>query len=223
MMKKTLLCALAVLLPLAVAAQRLTVRMGGGLASHYGSAEAVGAFKVSLAYEHEFTGNWSVEPALAFYAKGWKDPRQTVYLRDWNGNLVLDDAGQPLTGVKSCSSDAYYVQLPVVFHYYVRLAPLHYIVLSGGPYAAYGVGGKMSTRGDTEQEGSARYFYATRTFDEEGVHRFEAGLTAGVGYEFNSRFVVGLEADFGLTKFNGAGARNVSGLLTLGYRFRLDE
>ena len=223
MMKRFLVFGFSAFLCMTAGAQRITVKAGGGLSSHYGHTEAVGAFKISVGYEHEFNGNWSVEPAVAVYGKGWKDPRQTVYLRDWNGNLILDDEGNLRTGVKGCSSDAYYVSVPVVFNYYLQLRPMQYLVFTGGPYAAYGVGGKMKTQGDTDQSGSARYYYATRTFDEEGVHRFEVGLTAGLGYEFNSRFMIGVEADFGLTNFNAAGARNVSGLLTLGYRFRLDE
>lgn len=203
-------------------AQRIAIEAGGGLSSHYSHSKAVGSFRIGLSYEHEFNNNWSVEPGIAFYAKGWKDPYQTVFLRDWDGNLVYDEEGNALTGIKNCSSDANYLEIPVLFNYYLQTRPAHYLVFSAGPYIAYGVGGNIKTQGDTDQEGSKRYFYATKTFDEEGTHRFDAGLSVGISYEFNRQFTVGIQGDFGLTEFNRQGDRNISGLLTVGYRLRID-
>lgn len=203
-------------------AQRIAVKVGGGLSSHYDHSTAVGAFRIGLGYEYELNNNWSVEPGIAFYAKGWKDPNQIVFMRDWEGNLIFDEEGNALTGVKNCSSKANYIEVPVLFNYYLETKSMQYIVLTAGPYMAYGVGGKMETKGDTDQEGSDRYYYAKKTFDEEGAHRFDAGLSVGISYEFGRQFTVGVQGDFGLTKFNRNGDRNISGLLTLSYRLRVD-
>jgi hypothetical protein len=102
--------------------------------------------------------------------------------------------------------------------YYLRTAESQYVVFSAGPYVAYGVAGKVETKGDTSREGSEKMYYESPTFDQPDVHRFDAGLQAMVGYQFPSSLTLGIEADFGLTKFNATG-RNVSGLISLSYRF----
>lgn len=39
-----------------------------------------------------------------------------------------------------------------------------------------------------------------------------------VGYQFPMGMTLGIEADFGLAKFNTAGRRNISGLISIGYK-----
>lgn len=205
-------------------AQRVNFSLAGGLASHYGgSTRSVGAFRAGASYEYELPGNFSIEPGAYFYAKGYKDRNESVYLRDADGKIILDDAGNSRTGVKNVSTGKYYVEVPVMANYYLAVAPLHYIEFSAGPYAAVGVGGKRKTRGDTEQEGASRYFYEKSTFKEKGAHRFDCGLAAGVAYEFNRMFAVGVVADFGLLNFRGGAGKNVSGVVSFSYRLRLDD
>ena len=111
-----------------------------------------------------------------------------------------------------------FIEVPLLLSYYWRTGPARYVVFSAGPYVAYGVGGKQKTKGNTELEGAQKLYYERQTFDIEGTHRFDAGLQAMVGYQFSSGLLLGVEADFGLARFNRTGRRNLSGLLTLGYR-----
>ena len=83
---------------------------------------------------------------------------------------------------------------------------------------AYGVNGKQKTKGDTQQSGAGRYFYENKTFKETGTHRFDCGIQTFLGYQFPSSITVGLEADWGIAKFNTAGKRNVSALISIGYK-----
>ena len=108
---------------------------------------------------------------------------------------------------------------PIGFNYYFRLSAGHYIVASAGPYVAYGLGGKQTTRGDVGQIGSRKLYYDTQTFKEHGTHRFDGGLTIGLGYQLPSHLTLGIETDLGLTKFNATGDRNVTALVTLTYQF----
>ena len=200
-------------------AQNVQFRIGGGLATHYGHAEAVGAFKVGLGYEIEFDQHWTLTPAVSFYAKGWKDKNRLVNVFDNEGNQLFDEeTGAPLRSVCTQSAAQNYIEVPLLLSYYWRTGPARYVVLSAGPYVAYGVGGKQKTKGNTELEGAQKLYYERQTFDIEGTHRFDAGLQAMVGYQFASGLLLGVEADFGLARFNRAGRRNLSGLLTLGYR-----
>lgn len=224
-MRKYLLPVIVSLLSLGCAeAQRVNINAGGGLASHYGSStRPVGAVKIGVSYEWELSTTWTLECGPEFYVKGFKDRNTEVYMRDSEGNLVLDDNGNPMMGKKNVSTTAYYVELPIKANYYIELRPLHYIELSAGPYAAVGVGGKRKTRGDTDETDEARrFFYEKNTFSERGVKRFDAGLRAAVAYEFNRQFAVGIEADFGMLRFSDSGGHNVSGLLTLSYRLPID-
>lgn len=211
-----LLCGLSAL---GLQAQYLQFRVGGGLASHYGKAQNVGAFKVGLGYEFEFDQHWTLTPSLAVYGKGWKDPNQLVYVFDDDGNQLFDEeTGEPLQGVRSRSASQNYVQLPVLLSYYWRMGESRYVVMAAGPYVAYGVSGKQKTKGDTEQSGAQKLYYERKTFEEPGTHRFDAGIEAFAGYQFPSGLTLGVEADFGLAKFNRSGRRNISALLSLGYR-----
>ena len=218
-MRNLFLLLFCTLWPLCVEAQNLQFRVGGGLATHYGQAENVGAFKVGLGYEIEFDQHWTFTHGIAVYGKGWKDPNQTVYVFDDNGNQLFDeDTGLPLQGVRNRSAAANYLQLPLLLTYYLRTGEARYAVLSAGPYVAYGISGKQKTKGDTEQTGAQKLYYERKTFSEPGVHRFDGGIEAFAGYQFSSGITLGVEADFGLARFNSAGRRNLSALITLGYR-----
>lgn len=205
-------------------AQRVNFRVGGGLASHYGGGtRSVGALKLGVSYEHELPGNFSIEPGAYFCVKGYKDKDETVFMRDEDGNIVYDDDGNALTGLKNTTTNANYVEIPVLFNYYLEVSSLHYLCFSAGPYAACGVGGRRKVRGDTDKEEGERFFYAKKTFKEEGVRRFDGGVTAGVAYEFSRMFAVGVEADFGVFRFNRGGAKNIAGIMTFTYKLRTGD
>ena len=205
-------------------AQRVNFKVGGGIASHYGSGtRSIGAFKLGVSYEHELNGNFSIEPGAFFYVKGYEDKDERVFMRDQDGNILYDDDNNPRTGLKNSSVNANYIEVPVMFNYYLEISPLNYIEFSAGPYVAYGVGGKRKVRGDTDKEAGERFFYTKKIFDEMGVHRFDGGITAAVNYEFNRMFAVGAEADFGVFNFNSGGAKNITGIITFSYRLRLGE
>ena len=207
-------------IPVATYAQNLHLKFGGGFSSHYGRAQVVGAFKLGLGYEIEFNQHWSFTPSLEVYGKGWKDPNETVFVFDREGNQMFDEeTGKPLLGIKNRTATQNYIEVPLLFSYYWRMGESRYVVLSAGPYVAYGVGGKQKTKGDTEQSGVERYFYENKTFDEPGTHRFDYGVQTFVGYQFPSSITVGVEADWGIGKFNASGSRNVSALVSLGYKF----
>ena len=115
-------------------AQNLQFKFGGGLASHYGTSEAVGAFKVGVGYEIEFDQHWTFTPGLAIYGKGWKDPNQSVYVFDEKGNQLFDEeTGEPIMGIMNRSATQNYLQLPLLFSYYLRTGESRYVVFSAGP------------------------------------------------------------------------------------------
>lgn len=213
---------LSVACALPAAAQNLTLKVGGGLASHYKDSRPVGAFKLGLGYEFELDQHWTVEPSLVFYGKGWKEPDEQVAIRGDEGEQIYDEEGNPLVGVRSTSATANYIELPVVVHYYIRTNDNQYVNLYTGPYVACGVSGKIKTRGDADRPGSEKLYYDAKTFSLDGVRRFDAGWQVGAGYQFSRNFTLSLEGDFSLSRFRSGGDRNVAGLIALTYTFSAD-
>lgn len=202
-----------------VYAQNLHFKLGGGLASHYGSAKAVGAFKIGLGYEIELTQHLTFTPSFEVYGKGWKAPNEEVLVYDEETHQpILNEDGTPRKGIMSRSATQNYLEIPLLFSYYFRTGESRYVVLTAGPYVAYGVNGKLKTKGDTQQSGADRYYYENKTFKEAGTHRFDFGIQTFLGYQFPSSFTVGIEADWGIAKFNTSGKRNVSALVSIGYK-----
>ena len=100
-----------------VSAQRINFKVGGGLASHYdGNARSIGALKLGASYEHELSGNFSIEPGAYFYVKGYEDKDERVFMRDQEGNILYDDEGNARTGLKNTSTNANYIEIPVMFN-----------------------------------------------------------------------------------------------------------
>lgn len=209
------------LFPIAVSAQSLRFKAGGGLASCFGGAKAVGAYMVGVGYEWEFDQHWTFTPGLEFRGRGWKDPDELLFVYAPSGEQLFDEeTGEPLLGVRSRSATQNYLQIPLLFSCYLRTGESRYAVLGAGPYVACGVSGKRKTRGDTARPGSDRYYYDEKTFDLPGTHRFDAGLQAFAGYEFSSGVTAGVEAAFGFVNCRAAGGRSVSGMVTLSYKLK---
>lgn len=201
-------------------AQNLSFNIGGGLASHYGKAQSVGAYKIGIGYEIEFDQHFTFTPMLEFYGKGWKESDAIVAKLDANGDQLYDEDGNALTGICNRTATQNYLEIPFLFNYYLRTGESRYVKFSLGPYIAYGINGKQKTKGDTTQPDASRYYYEKKTFKEEGTKRFDCGILTLIGYEFPSGLTLGLEGDFGLAKFNNMGDRNVSGLICLGYKLK---
>ena len=83
--------------------------------------------------------------------------------------------------------------------------------MHAGPYAAYGIGGKMKAGP-----------LSINTFDKDlGFKPFDAGLGLGVGAEFGP-ILVDVGWDMGLTNISRASSGNVknqNAYLSLGYKF----
>ena len=187
------------LLAVPASAQHFQLKAGGGLSTQYGAAHSVGAYRFGVGYEMELDQHWSVSPALMFYGKGWKSPDAWVPVLDDGGLPVLDDEGNQTYSLMSRSVAAGYLELPLLVNYYHRLAAQRYLVFSAGPYVAYGVSGKVKTKGD--------------------ARRFDAGFQVAAGYQFPSKITLSLEADFGLVRFAPGAGRNLSALVGLTYTF----
>lgn len=206
---------------IALHGQNLILEVGGGLSRHFTDTKNVGAYKLGLGLEFELGQTWAIEPALAYYGKGWREKDETVIYRDENGDPIIDeDTEEPVTGIKRTTYSAGYVELPILVHYYLRTGEAQYLKFSAGPYVACGVNGKMKVKGDADREGSDKMFYSEKTFSQSGIKRWDAGMQVRVSYQVNRNISIGAETDLGLVKITPQGRRNCTAMISLAWHFR---
>lgn len=203
-MKKLAFFILLSLVTLATYAQsdlKWNVNAGIGMSNWYGDdsdgIDAKFAYKVGIGLEVPFanTNVWSFQTGLNFISKGAKGAGLND---DWD---VVDVTINQL-----------YLELPLMVGVRVHTASNFDLLFKGGPYLAYGIGGKAKADGVSGK---------VDTFGSDGLDlkRFDAGLGLGVAFEFD-KIVVGVETGTSFTKLvSGASAYNLSALATIGYRF----
>lgn len=149
------------------------------------------AYKVGIGLEVPFanTNIWSFQTGLNFISKGVK------------GDGVTD-----AWDVVDVTINQLYLELPLMVGARIHTASNFDLLFKGGPYLAYGVGGKIKIDGVSEK---------ADTFGDDGLKRFDAGLGLGVAFEFGN-IVVGVETGTSFTKVaSGVSAHNLSALAPL--------
>lgn len=191
-MKKLAFFILLSLVTLGVSAQsnlKWNVNAGIGMSNWYGDdtdgTDAKFAYKVGIGLEVPFanTNIWSFQTGLNFISKGVK------------GDGVTD-----AWDVVDVTINQLYLELPLMVGARIHTASNFDLLFKGGPYLAYGVGGKTKIDGVSEK---------ADTFGDDGLKRFDAGLGLGVAFEFGN-IVVGIETGTSFTKV----ASGVSALIT---------
>ena len=173
-MKKLAFFILLSLVTLGVSAQsnlKWNVNAGIGMSNWYGDdtdgTDAKFAYKVGIGLEVPFanTNIWSFQTGLNFISKGVK------------GDGVTD-----AWDVVDVTINQLYLELPLMVGARIHTASNFDLLFKGGPYLAYGVGGKTKIDGVSEK---------ADTFGDDGLKRFDAGLGLGVAFEFGN-IVVGV-------------------------------
>jgi len=177
--------------------QELTWSVKGGLNisnwSQGGDTKAKLGYKIGGGAEWTFTDLWSVQGGLYLSSKGTKVENDLI---DIKINQV-------------------YLEMPVMGAARFYLSDNANLVLSAGPYLAYGIAGKTKTTvagAASEKE---------NTFGDYGVKRFDVGIGVGVTAEIN-RILVGIEGQYGFIrtmKFDGDSPKNMNLAITVGYKF----
>lgn len=185
-MKKLAFFILLSLVTLGVSAQsnlKWNVNAGIGMSNWYGDdtdgTDAKFAYKVGIGLEVPFanTNIWSFQTGLNFISKGVK------------GDGVTD-----AWDVVDVTINQLYLELPLMVGARIHTASNFDLLFKGGPYLAYGVGGKTKIDGVSEK---------ADTFGDDGLKRFDAGLGLGVAFEFGN-IVVGVETGTSFTKVASA-------------------
>lgn len=190
----------------AVSAQmNLGIKGGVNMSNFYGD-ELDGknvkiGFHIGLAADYDFAYNSAIQTGLYFTTKGAK---------------YTDSFGENISG--EITANPMYLQLPVHYAYKIDVSPGTRIVLHAGPYAAYGVGGKIKASGSA---GDISAETESDVFGDNRFKRFDAGLGLGVGAEFGP-LLLDLGWDMGLVNIadsSNGDIKNQNAYLSVGYRF----
>ncbi len=197
MYAKRLIFVLAIFAVATAVSAQVSLGLKGGinLSNVYGddvsNTDAKIGFHAGILADFEFSYNSAIQSGLIFTTKGYK-------------------------GGDEVKANSMYLQLPVHYAYKLDVSPGTRIVFHGGPYAAYGVGGKITNGVEMDIFGDEGFF-----------KRFDAGLGIGVGAEFGP-MILDLGWDFGLLdivdddffdEFDTGSVKNKSAYLSIGYKF----
>jgi len=205
---KAILFSVIILFSLNATAQdiplRFGVKAGANLSTFTGDLDDLDAkfgFNIGVTVDYSITENIYLSSGLEFTNKGAK----------------AEYDFRPVDGDKyDVTMTANYLQLPIHIGYKLPISEGVIINFHGGPYLAYGIGGKTKFEygNKTEKE---------NTFGDDGFKRFDFGLGLGAGVEFGN-INVGLGYDFGLVNIaddddDDISVKNGNAYLTVGYKF----
>ena len=113
-----------------------------------------------------------------------------------------------------------YFQMPILASLHIGTKQNFDVVVSAGPYIAYGAKGKtfrnvddVKVSWDTFNDGQVRNVDIWK-----GLRRFDAGVEVGVSLDFPA-WMIGLNGDFGLCRLQKNGPRNMGMFVSGGYKF----
>ncbi len=171
-------------------------------------------FNINLIGDYAFSKSFSIQSGLIYTTKG-------VKLKGFEAWLP---SGEEYWDKKY---NLCYLQLPLLAVYKYNVNDDFNVFINAGPYFAYGVGGKATTRtryynlGDKPDEKEKE-----DSFGDNGLKRFDWGLIAEIGTELN-RISVTFNYEIGLTDpahnrnilYSDAEFKNRNATVSFGYRF----
>lgn len=198
-------------------------KAGVGIASFWGKnteGKAKFAYKAGAGMDYAFNKVWSLLPSLNFVSKGYKEEE---------------------AGIGKASMNELYLELPIMVAACLNFTKNSGLLLSAGPYVAYGIGGKTSVVVEKKIPTIVGFEtvedeYKLGTFGhiddgKMGNKRFDAGVGLSITYE-NRNIILGLESQLGLINVNDKlkevaeftglddfAAKNISAFVTIGYKF----
>ena len=203
-MKKSILLVMFALLSVAGFSQvSWNAKVGMNISNFTGDLDvsAKVGVKLGVGMEYAFNDTWLLQPSLFLSQKGAK----------FSATVSGDEADVKFNAMN--------FELPIMMAARFNVANNTNIVVSAGPYMAYGVGGKTRTK---MRIGGAKTDIKENTFGSDAFDRFDAGLGVGVAAEFG-RIIVGLDGQFGLVKLMDmnidSNPKNINCAITLGYKF----
>lgn len=172
-------------------------------------------YQLGFTAEYEFRDNAYLQTEVSFITKG----------------AVYKSAETLGNGVKQWKQDftLKYIQIPFLIAYKLEIEDNLSLYFHGGPYFAYGIGGKTRLKITHKQAEGEDVETSQDSFGENGFKKLDIGIRFGSGLEFE-KYTIGFDFEYGFTNIsrkdtklssllNDRGFKNKGVCLLLGYKF----
>ena len=161
-------------------------------------------YQLGVGADYFFNDNWGIQPSLMLVSKGYKK----------KGNYYIPPQEDPFELKYDRTENRIYAELPIMLAYRFNISNNIKMILNGGGFVSYGIGGKLKNKiiqedGSVEKESS-------NTFSH--VDKFDTGIGAGTSFEYKNRYIFGLTGEWGLKPVFGDSKNQTYGL-NIGYKF----
>ncbi|CAN5372998.1 porin family protein [soil metagenome] len=221
-MKKIILLSMAIFCLGAAKIQAQDIQYGirAGVNNAWWGGNAANYFQELVSFENAFkmrnnsgiqlggymnlpiTERFSIEPALMYSKKG-----QQVYQTLFEKSIINPKV--------VFSSNSHYIDLPVIMKYEVHNG----LYVFGGPQISYLLGNTLRA-----EAGILGFDVLNQRIKYDGTFRkVDAGMTAGVGYNFGNGFNISAGYDHGFTSLDRWGSTDISNRVirtSIGYTFK---
>lgn len=172
-------------------------------------------YQLGFTAEYKFKDNAYLQTEVSFITKG----------------VVYKSTETLGNGVKQWTQDftLNYMQVPLLIAYKLEIEENISLYFHGGPYFAYGIGGKTRLKITYKQTEGEDVETSQDSFGEDGFKKLDIGIRFGSGLEFE-KCTIGFDFEYGFTNIsrkntklssllNDKGFKNQGVCLSLGYKF----
>ncbi|MDH6354250.1 hypothetical protein M2132_000577 [Dysgonomonas sp. PH5-45] len=191
-------------------------------------------WRAALHLDYNISNNFYTQIGINFLSKGANGKYSKIITRNdlEQAGFSVDQYSDLISGNKNgrfeINTNMIYFQMPIHAGYRLKLGEGVNAGVFAGPYFAYGVGGKTTTKLTTKQATIPGYPTQDQTieskidtFDDNNYKDFDMGISAGVNGEYNS-FVLSLGYEYGLTNISDKkdiNLKNRNAYCKIGYKF----
>ncbi|MBQ8520920.1 MAG: PorT family protein [Bacteroides sp.] len=187
---------------------KLTVQGGAGMSGitkAYDYSPKVG-YRFGVGVELPFNSQWALQTGLQVLNRHYG-------IDEFYSNLVTEGNDRYVKGVDIDGSiNAVYLQLPIKAVYVLPINGRSALRLGGGVYVAYGIAGETNSTvdwysssyvtngtlaGSSYDTSHTSYTTSFGTFSENGLKKFDMGLSLGLDYSYRNIFV-GIGFEYGI-------------------------
>lgn len=170
-------------------------------------------YQFGVIAEYHLPKNFFIQSGLSFANK------RTEY-KNYHAGFVVGGDGK--SGDKMIFNRQY-LQIPLNAGYKVSLSKDVKLLVTAGPYVAYGIGGTSSWKLNNSVFGDGSKKKERDTFSNEGLSRWDYGINAGTHIEYK-KIRLGLTYEWGLKDIskgygNGLKHKNQTFLISVAYMF----
>lgn len=189
------------------------------------SGEYLPGLKIGGVFDIGLSPMLSLQPGLFFQMKGYKN--------DFSSTVVINNLTYNQT--ENATVRANYLEIPLNLQLNINAGPGDFFV-GAGPYAAFAIGGSISTKtsrtlaigtdGTTTTTEHSRDLEVGENAATDDIKGTDVGLNLNTGFKWHSGLLVRGNAGFGLMNIQPGGndmnlLRNFSVALSVGYMFGL--